>query len=63
MIYTRKDVIGQVETFEGEPIEIMGMIKLLKLEDDNKITIDFDEDGMLNLFVNLDGDEEEEHYE
>lgn len=51
MKYTRKDIIGQTETFEGDTIEIMGMIKLLKLEDDNKIEVDFDEEG-LYLIIN-----------
>lgn len=46
MKYKRKDIIGQVEEFEGDPIEIMEMIKLLKLEDDNKIEVDFDEEGL-----------------
>ena len=32
MKYTRKDIIGQVEEFEGDPIEIMEMIKLIDMD-------------------------------
>ena len=32
MKYKRKDSIGQVEEFEGDPIEIMEMIKLIDMD-------------------------------
>lgn len=55
MIYKRKDLIGQEETFEGDTIEIMGMIKLLEINQRGGIEAEVDEDGM---YLIIDGEED-----
>lgn len=37
--YSRKDIIGQVETIEGEPEEIMILIDYLDNKDDYEIEV------------------------
>lgn len=55
MIYKRKDLIGQEETFEGDTIEIMGMIKLLEINQRGGIEADFDDEG---IYLIIDGEED-----
>lgn len=52
MKYTRKDLVGQTEIFDGEPSEIMLFIKLLEKNDNNEIDIGVDIAGTMSL--NLD---------
>lgn len=51
MIYKRKDIIGQEETFEGDVDDIVLLTKILDLRDD--VWVDVNDDGNIKLMIDL----------
>lgn len=56
MIYKRKDLIGQEETFEGDVEDIVLLTKLLDLGDN--VWVDVNDRGDIHLVLNTDHREE-----